>query len=217
MDKKEILKALNFRHATKEFDESKKISDEDFDIILETARLSPSSMGIEPWKFMVIQNKEVREELAKVSWGGKKQIPSASHLILAFSRTAQDLKYDSEYIDSLLRETKKFPAEVTQMMKDIMKSIEETRLPNDDLILHYSREQTFIALGNMMTVASLLEIDTCAIGGFDYDAVTRILKERNLIDTDRYNLTCMLALGYRKVEPAPKTRREMNEVVEWVK
>ena len=70
MDKKEILKALNFRHATKEFDESKKISDEDFDIILETARLSPSSMGIEPWKFMVIQNKEVREELAKVSWGG---------------------------------------------------------------------------------------------------------------------------------------------------
>ena len=66
------------------------------------------------------------------------------------------------------------------MMKDIMKSIEETRLPNDDLILHYSREQTFIALGNMMTVASLLEIDTCAIGGFDYDAVTKILKERNL-------------------------------------
>lgn len=129
MDKKEILKALNFRHATKEFDESKKISDEDFDIILETARLSPSSMGIEPWKFMVIQNKEIREELAKVSWGGKKQIPSASHFILAFSRTAQDLKYDSEYIDNLLRETKKFPEEVTQMMKDIMKSIEETRLP----------------------------------------------------------------------------------------
>ena len=61
MDKKEILKALNFRHATKEFDESKRISDENFDIILETARLSPSSMGIEPWKFMVIQIKKLEK------------------------------------------------------------------------------------------------------------------------------------------------------------
>lgn len=218
MERTEILKALNFRHATKEFDTKKKISDEDFDVLLETARLSPSSMGIEPWKFIVVQNKVLRDELAEVSWGGKKQIPTASHLVLAFSRTAEDLKHDSEYINSLLTDVKQLPEEMVTMMKSIMQSIENTRFNNnDDEMLNYSREQTFIALGNMMTVASLLEIDSCAIGGFDPEAVNTILKDRNIIDTDKFNLTCMVAFGYRKAEPAPKTRREMKEVVEWIK
>ena len=63
MDKKEILEALNFRHACKEFDPSKKISEDELNIILESARLSPSSMGIEPWKFLIIENEELKKEL----------------------------------------------------------------------------------------------------------------------------------------------------------
>lgn len=62
--KTQILDAYNFRHATKEFDPNKKVSDSDFEFILETGRLSPSSLGLEPWKFVVVQNPEFREKLA---------------------------------------------------------------------------------------------------------------------------------------------------------
>ena len=74
MTHEQILEILNFRHACKEFDSSKKISDSDFEIILKGGQLSPSSMGIEPWKFLIIEN----EELKKVSYcfmGWKKTNP----------------------------------------------------------------------------------------------------------------------------------------------
>ncbi|MEN2258784.1 nitroreductase family protein [Paraclostridium benzoelyticum] len=71
MNKKEILDVLNFRHACKEFDSNKKITQGEFEVILEAGRLSPSSMGIEPWKFLVIENQELKNELGEVCWGGK--------------------------------------------------------------------------------------------------------------------------------------------------
>lgn len=69
--KHQILSAYEFRHATKEFDTHKKISDSDFDFILETGRLSPSSFGFEPWRFLVVQSKAIREKLLPYSWGPK--------------------------------------------------------------------------------------------------------------------------------------------------
>ena len=137
MRREDIRDALNFRYACKLFDESKKINEADFDLILEAGRLAPSSMGIEPWKFVVLQNEKIRQEVANVSWGGKKQIPSASHVVLILSRKADDLKYDSEYINDLLINTKKLPDDVVEIMKKIMKDIEDSRFQNkDDLIEH---------------------------------------------------------------------------------
>ena len=92
MDNKEILEALNFRHACKEFDPSKKIGEDELNVILESARLSPSSIGIEPWKFLIIENEDLKKELGSVSWGGQKQIPSCSHLVIALSRTPHQFK-----------------------------------------------------------------------------------------------------------------------------
>lgn len=69
--KHEILSAFEFRHATKVFDSSRKISEDDFQFILETGRLSPSSFGFEPWRFVVVQNPEIREKLRPFAWGPK--------------------------------------------------------------------------------------------------------------------------------------------------
>jgi nitroreductase len=74
LNKQEIIEAYWFRHACKEFDSAQKISAEDFDFILETGRLSPSSFGLEPWKFLVVQNLELREKLREHAWGGQKTI-----------------------------------------------------------------------------------------------------------------------------------------------
>lgn len=69
-----LLDAYQFRHAVRQFDSEKKINEDDFNTILETGRLSPSSLGLEPWKFLVIQNKDLRDELKPHSWGGYKTI-----------------------------------------------------------------------------------------------------------------------------------------------
>lgn len=218
MKKEEILEGLKFRHACKEFDTTKKISDEDFEMILESGRLAPSSMGIEPWKFLILQNKEIREEIANVCWGGKKQIPSASHVVIILNRKADEIKYNSEYIADLLKDTKKLPEDVQGMMKNIMKDIEDSRFKgNDELIEQYSREQCYMPLATMMDVAALMKIDSCAIGGIDKEKVEKILIDKNILDKEHFEVMIIAAFGYRVSEPAPKTRRAMSEVVEWIK
>lgn len=81
-----LLDTFNYRFATKRFDASRKIDDADFDTILETGRLSPSSLGLEPWKFLVIQDPEMREALKSISWGAQGQLDTASHFVLILAR-----------------------------------------------------------------------------------------------------------------------------------
>ena len=218
MTHEQILEILNFRHACKEFDSSKKISDSDFEIILKGGQLSPSSMGIEPWKFLVIQNESLREELATVSWGGKKQIPSCSHLVILLSRMPKELKHDSSYIHHLLTEVKQMPQEAVENFKGVVKMIEDTRFQNNEkALLNYSCLQTYIAAANMMTVSAMQQIDSCAMGGYDQKAVVEILIKHNLLNKDEFYLTLMIAFGYRINEPTPKTRQSLNDLVVWVK
>ena len=215
MTHEQILEILNFRHA---FDSSKKISDSDFEIILKGGQLSPSSMGIEPWKFLVIQNESLREELATVSWGGKKQIPSCSHLVILLSRMPKELKHDSSYIHHLLTEVKQMPQEAVENFKGVVKMIEDTRFQNNEkALLNYSCLQTYIAAANMMTVSAMQQIDSCAMGGYDQKAVEEILIKHNLLNKDEFYLTLMIAFGYRINEPTPKTRQSLNDLVVWVK
>ena len=218
MTHEQILDILNFRHACKEFDSSKKISDSDFEIILKGGQLSPSSMGIEPWKFLVIQNESLREELATVSWGGKKQIPSCSHLVILLSRMPKELKHDSSYIHHLLTEVKQMPQEAVENFKGVVKMIEDTRFQNNEqALLNYSCLQTYIAAANMMTVSAMQQIDSCAMGGYDQKAVEEILIKHNLLNKEEFYLTLMIAFGYRINEPTPKTRQSLNDLVVWIK
>ena len=85
MTKEEILSAFQYRHACKEFDTSKIIPKEDFDFILETARLSPSSFGLEPWHFVVVQDPDLREALKENAWGAPKKLDTASHFLLGLT------------------------------------------------------------------------------------------------------------------------------------
>ncbi len=218
MDNIEILNSLNNRYSCKEFDKNKKVTDEDLNLILESGRLSPSSIGIEPWKFLVITNEELKNDLAKVSLGGKRQIPTCSHLVIILNRTAKDLKADSKYLNKLFYEDKQLPKELAESLLKAIKNVNDYRYKNDESEMnHYSREQAYIALGTMLTTSALIGVDSCTIGGYDAESVTEILNSRNLLDVSHYNIACMLALGYRNDVPIPKTRRKFNDVVEFVK
>jgi nitroreductase len=215
--KQEILKAYQFRHACKAFDTNKKISDEDFHFILETGRLSPSSFGFEPWKFVVIQDAALRDKLKPVSGGAQGQLPTASHFIVILARRKEGLRHDSVHVDKMMKNIHHMPEEVVQGLSGFYKSFVETELEdNDRLIFEWASKQTYIALGNMMTAAAQIGIDSCPIEGFDKKQVTSILQNEGIINANDFGVACMVAFGYRQEDPKrPKTRQNLDEIVEW--
>lgn len=218
--KENILKAYQFRHACKEFDPEKKISDEDFQFILETGRLSPSSFGFEPWKFVVVQNPALRERLKQVSWGAQKQLPTSSHFVIILARTKESLLANADYIQTFMSEIQHFPADVIETRTRVYQKFLESDfklLENDRAIFDWASKQTYIVLGNMMTAAAQIGIDSCPIEGYDQEAVERILKEEGILNDGEFGVSVMVAFGYRAHDPSrPKTRRPMEQVVEWI-
>lgn len=218
--KKEIIEAFQFRHATKEFDPDKKISDDDFHFILETARLSPSSFGFEPWRFVVVQNSELREKIKNTAWGAFGKLPEASHFVILLARTKLDTKYDSEYLKDHFSNVKKLSGD---HLKNYLKRIEEFQkedfrlLDGDRPLFDWASKQTYIALANMMTSAAQIGIDSCPIEGFNVEKMNQLLKQEGLLDNGHFGISAMAAFGYRTKDPAPKTRRPFEDIVKWVK
>jgi len=216
IDKSDIINAFNFRHATKEFDATKKVSDEDMKFILETAHLSPSSFGFEPWHFIVVQDKELRELLKPVAWGAPLKLDTASHFVLGLSMKAPMVKHDSAYIMHMMKEVKQLPPEVIEAYSTFYREFQERDfdLDTDKKLFDWSSKQTYIALGNMMTAAALTGIDSCPIEGFHQEKAEALLKEKFDVDTDKYGLSFMAAFGYRKADPAhEKSRRNFEDII----
>lgn len=220
MKREDVIDIFNFRFATKEFN-GEIIPREDMNMIIETARLSPSSFGLEPWKFLVIENKNLIKEIAEVSWGFQRQAPTTSHLVVALSRLGKDVKYDSEYVKDLWINTKGVKEDLFERTKGVLKTFQDEKLKADenyDELLEWSKRQSYIALGNMMTSAAMIGIDSCAIEGFDKEKVEEILIKKGLLNKEEFDLTYLVAFGYRKENPSrEKVRLSEEKVIEWVK
>jgi len=218
MKKQEILDAFYFRHATKEYDANKKISEEDFHLILEAGRLSPSSYGLEPWKFLIVQSPEFRERLAKIASGAEVKLKGASHFIIILARV--DMRYDSEYIINHMKTIRKMPDNMIEMVLKGFKEFQETKwkmLDNERTLFDWASKQTYIALANMMTAAAQMGIDSTPIEGFHFDDVHALLESEGLLENGTYKPSVMAAFGYRKEDPQrPKTRKTLNEIVQWI-
>jgi len=214
--KEDIINAFQYRHATKEFDATKTVSDADMDFILKTASLSPSSFGFEPWHFIVVQDKELRELLKPVAWGAPLKLDTASHFVLGLSMKAPMTKWESDYIMSMMKDVKQLPADVIEMFSKFYREFQERDfdLDTDKKLFDWASKQTYIALGNMMTAAALTGIDSCPIEGFHQEKAEDLLKEKFGVDTDKYGLSFMVAFGYRKDDPEfGKSRRNFEDIV----
>lgn len=221
----QILEAFNSRHATKVFDPTRKISDDEFNTILEAARLSPSSFGFEPWQLLVVQSPEKRELFREFSWGANGafngtagQLGTASHFVIFLAHTDATMKHNSEYQQQHMREVKKLPEEVIGFINGAFQKFQEHdfHIEGKQQITEWSARQAYIALGNVMTSAALLGIDSCPIEGFEMEKTVAVLEEHFGIDPNVYQPAVMVALGYREDEPPfAKTRREMDQVVAW--
>ncbi len=217
--KEEILKAHAYRRAIKEFETEKKISEADFDFILEVGRRSPSSFGWEPWKFLVVQNMELREKLMEPSWGAQKQLPSASHFVILLARKGDEMRVGSDYLKNKSKKVDQLPAEIEEMKLGFFKGFMENEfdLTDDRKIFDWACKQVYLPFANMMTAAAQIGIDSCPIEGFDRAKVEAILAAEGVVDTNKLGVAAMLAFGYRKEDsPFPQSRFPMEEVVEWV-
>ncbi len=208
--KNNFLKAMDFRHACKVFDETKKISNEDINFILECARKSPSSFGMEPWKFLVISNDELKEKIRPACWN-QVQITSCSHLVVVLACIESVKPESGEPQKRFAR--RDMPQEQLDFYIDLYSKHLEKTLSTDENIYAWTSKQTYIALGNMMTGAASIGIDSCPIEGLSKEHVEEILE----LDTKKFQVSMVLPLGYRLNEQSSQQRLPFDEVVEFIK
>ena len=207
---KTFEQAMDFRHACKVFDESKKISDEDLRYILEAGRKSPSSFGMEAWKFLVITNEALKAKLRPACWD-QVQITSCSHLVVILAGI-EGVKPESG-IPAKRFARRDMPQEKYDFYLKLYASHLEQTLSSDDNIYSWTARQTFIAAGNMMTAAAVKGIDSCPIEGFEKEKVEEILG----LDKSQYRLSLILPFGYRINPQSTQLRVPLEEVVEFIK
>ena len=209
MQKRDMfMDAMNFRHACKLFDENRKINDADMRYILETARLSPSSFGMEGWKFLVITNQQLKEKLRVVCWD-QPQITTCSHLVVVLA-AINPLKIQSGTPQKRFQR-RDLPQEMIERYIGVYENYTKA-IGDDKSIFAWSARQTYIAAANMMMAASFIGIDSCPIEGFEKDRVDEILK----LDTKEFQTSLILPFGYR-VKPQPKKiRLSFDEIVKYI-
>ncbi|MEN4052445.1 MULTISPECIES: NAD(P)H-dependent oxidoreductase [Sulfurimonas] len=204
-----FTEAMDFRHACKVFDETKKIPDEEMHYILEMGRKSPSSFGMEGWKFLVITNQKIKEKLRPLCWN-QPQITSCSHLVVILA-AIESLKPQSG-IPLKRFERRKMPQEKLDSYLDLYAKHLQKTLSSDENIYCWSTQQTYIAAANMMSAAAYIGIDSCPIEGFEKDNVEKVLE----LDTKKYQVALILPFGYR-IKPQPSQMRlSFDEVVEFI-
>ncbi|KAE9528297.1 NAD(P)H-dependent oxidoreductase [Testudinibacter aquarius] len=214
--KQQVLDGFYFRAATRRYDPLKRVSREDFEYILELARLSPSSVGSEPWKFLVLQNPELRQQLKPVSWGMATQLDDASYLLVILAK--KNARYDSDFFRQGLLRRGLNPEQISKTLARYQQfqATDIDVLDSERALFDWTSKQTYIALANMMSGAALIGIDSCPIEGFNYAEVNRILAENGAFDAEEWGVSVMVTFGYRAKAPNAKYRKPIEDVVTWI-
>lgn len=205
----EILKALNWRYATKSFDEERIIPDFQIQAIKEAFNLTPTSYGLQPLKLLVISDKSLQQKLLKASFN-QKQVSSASHVLVLCIEKKIDEKFIESYFD-LVQDIRKTPDDVIKPFKDFL--ISDFSKKNNKELRNWAINQAYLALGNILTVCAVEKIDACPMEGFVPKDYAEILG----LDTDLIEPVLVTPVGYRhkddKFSSFEKVRRPLKETV----
>ncbi len=202
-----VINALKFRHACKQFDPAKRVGSQDLDVILDAACLSPSSFGMEAWKFLILASKDVRKKLRPACWD-QAQVTDGSHVIVILARPFL-VEPDSDYVLENFKR-RGLPEDAVLAYVDRYKKYHETEVDPRMSTYAWCAKQCYIALANIMTCAASLGIDTCPMEGFEKDRVEEILE----IDTSQFQVAVLVALGYRAGEQSLRRRLDRERLVE---
>lgn len=180
VDAEDIKKALEFRHATKTFDPERKVSNENINLLLEAARLAPSSYGFEPWNIIVVdQDEQLRTDIKRCASTNAARF-DASHILIFTAKTADGLLTKGGHIDHILRDVKKQNPVTATGYKTFWKLWAKRDfdiLDNPDMIHQWTARQAYIALGFILLAAAERSIDSCPIEGFSIDKLSETLEK----------------------------------------
>lgn len=205
----DIIEQLKWRYATKKFDSTKILSEEKLSILKESFNLTATSYGLQPLKMVVIGNPELKKKLVPMTME-QEQVNNASHVLVLCTETEMNSKYIKEYFN-LVEETRKTSREILDPFEGFL--IDEFSEKSKITIENWMAKQAYLALGNLLTVCALEDIDSCPIEGFDPE------KYDELLGLTKMGLqsVLVLAIGYRAEDDffsgLEKVRRGVNEVI----
>lgn len=205
-----LIESLHWRYATKKFDSSKKIDQNTWSSLEDALVLTPSSYGLQPWKFIVIENQEIKNQLRAVSWNQSQVSDCSHHVVFAIME-----KMSEEHISHFIEQTAKIrgidaasmDGYKQMMIGDLVKG------PRSQMISEWAARQAYIALGNFMTAAAVLGVDTCPLEGIDPVKYDEILGLKGT----GYRVVVACPAGYRahddKYAQSKKVRFESSELI----
>lgn len=203
------IESLEWRYAVKKFDENKSLTETQINTLKEAFNLTATSYGLQPIKMVVIQNKELQQQLVEHSWN-QGQVAQASHVLVLCIPKEYTVKDIDSYF-SLVKEVRNTPDEILNPFKEMLSSSIANKTSEE--LRNWNKNQAYIALGNLMTVAANEQIDSCPMEGFVPEKYDEIL------GLDKHNLTSVLVLpvGFRAeddyMKDLKKVRRKTAEVV----
>jgi nitroreductase len=209
IDRTQLLERLNWRYATKQFDPSRKINAQDWATLEDVLQLSPSSGGLQPWKFIVVTDPAVRERLRAVSYG-QPQITDASHLVVFASKN----NFSEADVDAHIQNVAKIQGIPVESLTQLRGMLVGGIVASKDGTARdaWARNQVYIALGNLLASAALLGIDACPMEGFDRTQYDEILG----LKAKGYSSAVVAAVGYRiatdKYAAGPKVRFSKEQI-----
>lgn len=203
-----LLDKLNWRYATKKFDETKKVSQEQLNTLLSAIQLSPSSAGLQAYRVIVVSDPKVKEQLREAAYG-QQQLTTSSHVLVFAAETALDSEYVKTYIDRIAEIRGVDRANLEVFESNINNNVSTM---DDETKTTWNKKQSYIALGVLVSAAADLGIDACGMEGFDAAKFDEILglKEKGLT-------TAVIApIGFRAEDDhfskAAKVRRPLEEL-----
>lgn len=191
----EILEALNWRYATKRFDPSRPIPEQDWAALRQALVLSASSYGLQPYRFILPEEPGLRERLREAA-RGQAQVTEASRLVIFAARDTLTIRDVEDYVRRL-EETRGLPAGALAGLRNTVAG-DLVEGPRAAIAGHWAARQAYIALGNLLASAALMRIDACPMEGFSPARFDELLG----LGGSGFHTVCMCALGYRSPEDA---------------
>ncbi|WP_281987363.1 NAD(P)H-dependent oxidoreductase [Aquimarina aggregata] len=204
-----IIEQLQWRYATKKFDDEKMLPQEKLNTLIEAFNLTATSYGLQPLKLVVVKDKKLQKELTKHSWN-QQQVADASHVLVFCIENTIGEEYISKHFDNVQTIRNTSEEILNPFKKQLIDSFKNK--PNEE-ISSWATKQAYLAMGNLLTVCAIEEIDACPMEGFIPEKYNEIL---NLTELGLSSVL-VLPVGYRAKDDMfsdfKKVRRSIKDTV----
>lgn len=200
------IENLKWRYAVKKFDSDKMLPQEKVEILKEAFNLTATSYGLQPIKLIVIQNKELQNQLVEHSWN-QKQVSQASHVLVFCIDTKLNGSDVVKYFNRV-KSIRNTPDEIINPFKDFL--VETIEGKTEQELISWAKNQAYLAMGNLLTVCAQEQIDSCPMEGFIPEKYNAVL------DLSSKNLASVLVLpvGYRAEDDFMKNQKKVRKNID---